>query len=105
MAERRMAERMLKLPKFMAVGLDVGLLDLTLLKGGPGLLSMSPDSSRRRATAADERERRRLGRKGRPVRDHNKIPVMLRSAGFIRPVNAFIGRLSDICRHRALITR
>src|SRR6218665_400366 len=51
-------------------------LNCTLQEGGPGLLSMSPDSSRRNATTADERERQRRGRKGRPVRDHNKIPVM-----------------------------
>src|ERR1043165_1259396 len=105
MAERRMAERILKLPKFIAVGFDVTLLDFTLLEGGPGLASMSPDRSRRRATTADERERRRRARKGRPVRDHSKIPVMLRSAGLIRPLNACNARLSDICRHRALITR
>src|SRR6218665_2388403 len=72
MAERRMAEWTLKVPTFMVFGFDAKFLNCTLQEGGPGLLSMSPDSSRRNATTADERERQRRGRKGRPVRDHSK---------------------------------
>src|SRR6218665_52742 len=75
-AERRMAEWTLKVPKLMVVGFDVRFLNCTLQEDGPGLLSMSPDSNRRNATTADDRERQRWGRKGRPVRGHNKIPVM-----------------------------
>src|SRR6218665_576198 len=56
MAERRMAEWTLKVPKFRVIGFDVRFLNCTLQEGGPGLLSMSPDSSRRIATTADERE-------------------------------------------------